>query len=217
MTQWLPTLITLALAAGPLAAQEPMYGLGMVVAGPVGALNSTTYASGAAESYNSGLGAQFTVSWPLDRSLAVRLNLGGTTYNGTATQGASNWNLYDATVSFGAEAEYFLGAGNANRHLGTYLIAGLALDFERFSTSSWDPYTVSSAIDKNRLGANAGLGHTFRSYRRWCWTLEAVYHQTLTDTATNAGAGAFPAGKYTRLVPGTPASDGFKLVLGMAF
>jgi len=208
MKKWIPTAITLALAAVPLAAQEPHYGLGIVLGVPTGALNSAGYPDGQIEGYNSGLGVQFTVSWPVDRSLALRLNVGGVTFDGTGSAtGQANWNVEDSLISVGGEAEVFLGDGSAQRHLGTYLIGGLSLDMERFSASDYDPaYFASSEVTKNRLAATVGIGHTFRSYGRYRWSMEAVYHKTLTGTDANDYSGV-----------GFPAADFVKLYVGFGF
>ena len=207
--------LTLVLAAAPLAAQDPHFGLGLVLGFPTGALNSTTYADGRTEGYNTGVGVQFTASWPVSRSLALRVNVGGITFNGTgSTPSNPNWNLEEDLVSFAGEAEYFLPGSSVSRHLGTYLIGGLGLDVEHFSAGSAYSYAYgydyvygpTVTADRTRLAATAGIGHTFRSYGRYRWSLEAVYHKTLTDTGDTSATGV-----------GYPSADFLKCSVGFGF
>ena len=206
MRIWMLAATTLALAAGiPLAAQDVNLGLGIMVGLPTGALDSTSYPDGATEAYSSGLGAKFTASWPVAHALAVRLNVSGITFNGTGSAPQTyNWNVQDSMFSVGGEAEYFLPDGSAERHLGTYLVGGLHSSFERFSASNYDPgFYPATTLEKTRLAATAGLGHTFRAYRRTRWSLEAVYHKTLTGTSSNdAALVGFPASDYVELYTG---------------
>jgi hypothetical protein len=206
MKTWILAATTLALAAGlPLAAQEPHFGVGVILGAPTGALNSTSYPDQATEAYNSGLGAQFTVSWPVDPALAVRLNVSGITFDGTGSAPMTyNWNVQDSIFSLGSEAEIFLADGSADRHLGTYLIGGLHLDMERFAASDYDPSSWSATtVNKNRIAGTVGVGHTFRGRGWGRWTLEAAYHKTLTDTSSNDDAGVgFPASDYLKFYAG---------------
>lgn len=209
MKSWILAGTILALALGtPLAAQDVHYGVGLILGGPTGALNSTSYPDGSRETYDNGLGAQFTASWPLDRSLAMRLNVSGISFYGTGMAPQTfDWNLRESVFSVGGEAEVFVADGNAPRHLGTYLIGGLHADFERFSASDYNPsFFNATSVNKTRLAATAGIGHTFRSYGRSRWSLEAAYHRTLTGTDTNNDAGV-----------GFPAADYVKLYVGLAF
>ncbi|BDU74552.1 outer membrane beta-barrel protein [Mesoterricola silvestris] len=203
MKTWILAATTLALTVGaPLAAQEPHFGLGVTVGVPTGALNSTTYAGGATESYDSTLGLQFTASFPVDRSLAWRLNLSGQTFSGHVDEpGQFRVNTQDAMFSIGADAQIFVGGGNAQRHIGTYLIGGLALDLERFSSSYDDPsYYPDTVTNKSRMGLNVGIGHSMRYIGRWRWNFEATYHKTLSSHDT--GAGDPPAADFIRLGAG---------------
>ncbi len=209
MKTWILAATTLALAtAAPLAAQTPNFGLGLILGVPTGALNSSSYPDGQNETYNSSLGGQFTVSWPVQQALALRLNLSGIAFDGTGSApGFYNWNVQDSVFSIGGEAELFLPDGNVERHLGSYLIGGLHSDFEHFSASNFDPsYAAFTSVDKTRLAATVGFGHTFRGYGRTHWTLEAAYHKTLTGTDSNDSAGL-----------GFPASDYLKFYAGIAF
>ncbi len=209
MRIWIPVGITLALAAAtPLAAQQPNFGLGVTLGVPTGALNSSSYPDGSQETYDSGVGGQFTLSWPLDRSLAMRLNVSGISFYGTGrAPGFFDWNLRESMFSVGGEAQVFMADGNASRHVGTYLLGGLHADFERFSASDSDPRSfAATSISKTRLGGTAGIGHTFRSYGRSRWSMEAAYHKTLTGTDSNTDAGV-----------GFPAADFVKFYVGFAF
>lgn len=164
------TATTLALSIGaPMAAQRPNYGVGVLLGVPSGALNSKSYSDASTETYNSGLGAQFTASWPLDRNLGLRLNVSGIDFNGTGSAPQTyNWNVEDSLFSIGAEGEVFLSDGNVERHLGTYLIGGLHTDFERFAASDYDPSVfAATTVNKTRLAATVGVGHTFRVYGRF--------------------------------------------------
>ena len=214
MKRWVLTCISLTLAAGgPLATLEaqaawngrPNLGVGLLVGVPTGALGRTSYGDGSSETYNTGLGAQFTLSWPVAPALSLRLNASGITFQGTGRAPQTyDWNVQDQTFSLGGEAELFLADGNAARHLGTYLLGGLHADFERFSASNYDPsYDAAAAVNKTRLGATLGLGHTFRTYGGYRWSLEAAYHKTLTDTASDDSAlVGFPAADYVQLYAG---------------
>jgi hypothetical protein len=202
MKKWIFAATTLVLASGaPLAAQDVHFGIGVNLSVPTGAFNSTNYGGGARETYDSALGAQFTVSFPVDRSLALRLNIGGTTFSGTGDDPGgrpSHYNTQNAMFSIGGDAQVFLADGDARRHVGTYLIGGLALDMERFSASVDDPsFFPDTVLNKTRLGLNVGLGHSFRYVGRWRWTLEATFHKTLTAHDTDAGDP--PAADFARL------------------
>lgn len=198
--------LTLALAAAsPLSAQQPSFGAGFILGAPTGALSSTSYPDTASEKYNGGVGGQFTISWPVDRSLAMRLNLSAITFDGTGSAPQTyNWNVQDSMFSIGGEAEVFMAGGSAERHLGTYLIGGLHADFERFAASNYDPtYFAATTLNKTRLAATAGIGHTFRTYGRLRWTLEGAFHKTLTDTSSDDSAGiGFPASDYLKFYGG---------------
>jgi hypothetical protein len=209
MKTWILAASVLALTtAAPLAAQTPNFGVGVILGVPTGALNSASYGDGSSETYNTGFGAQFTASWPVEQNLALRLNVSAITFDGTGSAPRTyNWNVQDSMFSVGGEAEIYLPDGNAQRHLGTYLIGGLHTDFERFSASDYDPtYFAATTVNKTRLAATAGVGHTFRAYGRYHWTLEAAYHKTLTGTDSNDSAGV-----------GFPASDYLKVYAGFAF
>lgn len=199
MKKWVPTVLALALAAGPLAAQESRFGLTGYLGIPTGDFNGITYPNGDHETYDTGIGVQFTISTPLDRQFALRFNTGVTAFEGNYD--SYNYGRYSAHHSMwhlGGEAQLFLGDGNAMRHIGSYLIGGLEADFERFAYG--DDYYDSSydnAIRKTRLGMTAGFGHAFRSTGRGRWVFEAVFHKTLT--ANDTANGDMPSADFVKL------------------
>lgn len=208
------SILLLPAAAVPLAAQTPNLGVAVNVCVPTGGFNNTNYADGSSEGYDTNLGAQFTLSFPVDRNFALRLNVGGVTFTGDGNLAGMDYrdptatvhgNLQDSMWSVGGEAQLFFADGNAMRHVGSYFIGGLSLDFERFSWSQFnDPNFYPDAVtNKTRLGADVGFGHSFRGVGRWRWTLEGVYHTTLTNADTNAGD--------------PPASSFVKVSVGMIF
>jgi hypothetical protein len=206
MKKW--TIPALALVAGlcaPLRAQEARFGVALNLAIPTGALSGTTYPPDAyvtaptRESYDAGIGAQFTVSFPRDRSLALRLNLGGQSFSGRSTApGYARVNLQQQMVSLGADLQLFLADGNAFRQSGTYVLAGVAADFERFDSSYSDPnWYPDNTLNRTRLGGVLGIGHSFRPYGGLRYSLEAALHKTLSGTDTAAGDP--PASDFVRI------------------
>jgi hypothetical protein len=207
----------LVLALGiPLAAQDPHFGLGLSLSVPTGGFNSTNYApagpGGVAsnEGYDSTVGAQFTVSFPLDRKLALRIDAYGQTTTGQDTaSGYASYNLQHQLISLGGEAQYFLGTGDAYRHRGAYLVGGLSMDLENFSSSYGNPNWSGYNINKTRLGGLVGVGYSFRPFGRWRTNAELAFHKTLTDDATNVQ----PANG----TPGTPPADFVRMSYGFIF
>jgi len=200
MKSWILAVVAVVLAAGPLAAQDVHLGVGVDLGIPTGDFSSST-AGGYSQSYNTNLGARISASFPVDRNLAVRLSLGGTTFTGTAgfPDGTST-NLQDDMFTLGGEAQLFLANGNAARHIGSYLIGGAEVDFERFSASTTDPnFDPYAVANRTRMALVAGFGHSFRTYGRGRWTMEAAYHKTLTGVDTPNG---FPPADYLRLSVG---------------
>ena len=144
-------LLPLLLATGPvLLAQSPHMGFSLNLLVPSGAFASQSYpayyslSSGRTipaqkESYDIGLGGSFTVSFPVDRNLAVRLNLSGSQQNGTnRAPGESTINLRHSQFNLGGDLQIFPG-GTAFRHRGLYFMAGLSADFEQFDRSFGGP------------------------------------------------------------------------------
>ena len=207
----------LVLAVGvPLAAQEPHFGLGLSLSVPTGSFNSANYQPAGQggvpsnESYDTTLGGQFTVSFPLDPKLALRLDIYGQTTSGQDTApGYASYNLQHQLFSLGGEAQYFLGRGDAYRHRGAYLVAGLSMDLENFSSSYGDPNWSGYSVNKTRLGGLAGWGYSFRPFGRWRTNAEVAFHKTLSGY----GNSVQPASG----TPGIPAADFFRLTYGVVF
>jgi hypothetical protein len=134
--------------------------------------------------------------------VAARLNISGQAFSGRATSpGDFRRNLDYSVFSIGGEGQFFLWGGNAYRHLGGYLIAGASADFERFSASYWDPDDDPSRVERRtRLGGTAGFGYSFRPNGGVRWTVEAVFHKTLTSSDTLAGDP--PAGDFVKIGAG---------------
>ena len=215
-TSYALALVSLLALGAPLAAQEPHFGLGISLSVPTGAMNGTNYppsgnvTSPAHESYNSTLGGQFTVSFPMDLKTALRLDVYGEGSNGTNTApGYVDVDLHHSLLSIGGEFQVFPGMGSAERHRGGYLVGGLSMDLERFSSDLGYPYGYSASTDVTRLGGLVGVGYSFRPYRGWHSNVEVDFHKTLTGT--DAGTGAASG------TPGTPASDSLRFTYGIIF
>ena len=210
--------IALVLALGaPLAAQAPHFGFGLTLSVPTGAFNSTDYPPSATvpspsnEGYNTTLGGQFTVSFPVDPKLALRLDIYGQSSDGKDTApGYAAYNLRHELLSFGGEAQFFPGDGSAYRHVGSYVLGGLSMDLERFSSSYGDPYWYGYSTDKTRLGGLIGWGYSFPPYRRWRSNVEIAFHKTLSyhnDTSIQP----------TPSAPATPPADFLRVGYGLVF
>lgn len=206
------TLLLAGLISATLTAQEPRMGLGLNLILPTGGFRSTSYGPtaelprGQEEGYDVGVGAQFTMSFPLDTRTAVRLNLSGHSVRGTNTApGEATLTLEHNLFSLGAEMQFF--SGSAYRHRGAYLLAGVCADFESFSRGygDWDMQfgTPDSTTRKSRTAATFGVGRTFGYDSGMRFTLEGVYHKTLS--------GNDPA----RMEP--PSTDFLKISFGWIF
>lgn len=202
-------LALVLLAAPALGAQDPHVGFGFNLSFPAGGFRNSTYAPHGTvtvpqnEGYDLGIGGQFTLSFPVDRMLAVRLNMGGQVTNGSNTAaGYDKINLQHSIFSVGGDMQIFVN-GSADRHRGSYLIAGLSGDFERFDRSFGDPnYDTTTTERKSRLGGNFGFGHSF-GFAGSRFTFEATYHKTLTGD---------DVAKYE-----PPATDFGRISLGWVF
>jgi hypothetical protein len=210
------TCLALALAClGPLQAQSPNFGLSIFVSAPSGRFAETKYQedieglpSVATEGYDVGFGGQFTMSFPLQKTLAFRAGIAGMSSKGTSTMpGYETIFLRHTLVSLSGEFQIFL--DDAYRHRGGYVIAGISGDFERFERSyddrwdsRWDDYSEMDVERKNRLGGILGVGHTFYG-SSFKFTVEAAYHTSLTGKDFNRGE---PIG-----------SDFVKVSLGLVF
>jgi hypothetical protein len=194
-------LLPLLLATGgALRAQNPHLGFSLNLVVPTGNFASTTlppYYSPSAgyvippqkQTYDVGLGGSFTVSIPVDRALAMRLNLSGMGESGTdRAAGEPTINLRHSMFSIGGDLQIFPG-GTAFRHRGFYLVGGLSADFEQFDRSFGDPQYSwdTDTTKKSRLGASGGFGHSFGLDAGMRFTLEVTYHKSLTAHDVEAG------------------------------
>lgn len=210
-------VMPLLLGSGPLLkAQAPHMGFTLNLLLPTGEFASKTYpyfdpTTGLLltqkETYDLGLGGSFTVSFPMDRTVAIRLNLSGGSTNGTnRAPGAQTINLRHSQFNLGGDLQIFP-QGSAFRHRGLYFLAGLSADFEQFDRSFGDPqydyYYNTDTTRKSRLGATAGFGHTFGYDAGMRFTMEATFHKTLTGNDVNAGD--------------PPSTDYVKLGFGFVF
>jgi hypothetical protein len=205
------TLALVLALGGTLAAQEPHFGLGIGLSIPTGKFNSTSYSypdgTTSTEGYDTTLGGQFTVSFPVDQRLALRLDVYGQSTTGTDTAPAlPTYNLQHDLFSLGGEAQYFPGNGDAYRHRGGYLLGGLSMDLERFRSRFFD---LDYDVNKTRLGGLVGAGYSFRPFGRWRTNAELAFHKTLSAYDTNA--------QPTVGNPAAPPADFVRLTYGVVF
>ena len=208
----LPLLIA---SGGALRAQSPHIGFSLNLLFPTGEFSSKTYPAYYSPSagytippqkatYDVGLGGSFTVSFPVDRSLAIRLNLSGSAENGTnRAPGETTINLRHSQFNLGGDLQIFPD-GTAYRHRGLYFVVGVSADFEQFDRSFGDPlYDYTDTTRKSRMGVSIGLGHSFGYDAGTRFTLEATFHKTLTSHDVDAGD--------------PPATDFVKVGFGFVF
>ncbi len=214
-------VLPLILASGSaLKAQNPHMGFSLNLTIPTGEFGTKSYApyinsSGnlvpvQKETYDAGLGGSFTVSFPMDRTLAIRLNLSGSAESGTnRAQGFDTINLRHSMFAIGGDLQIFP-QGTAFRHRGLYFVAGLSADFEQFDRSFGDLnssyYYNNYDVDtthKSRLGGSLGIGHSFGYDAGVRFTMEATFHKTLTGNDVAAG--------------NPPSTDFVKLGFGFVF
>ncbi len=189
----LPALLALVGTGSALHAQQPRMGVMLNLVLPTGDFNNhgglAQYPNDPAfypysQGFDVGLGGQFTISFPVDPKLAIRLNFGGLVTDGTYRDDYPNkLNLRHSMFSVGGDLQIF--TQSAFRHRGTYFLAGISADFERFenSTGDFNSYWNDAYVDttrKSRMGGNFGIGHTFGFDAGTRFTLEATYHTTLT-------------------------------------
>jgi len=207
--------LPLILLSGPaLKAQRPHVGFSLNLTIPTGEFGSKTYppyinsfgnpVPVQKETYDAGLGGGFTVSFPMDRTLAIRLNLNGSSENGTnRAQGYDTINLRHSIFAIGGDLQIFP-QGTAFRHRGLYFVAGLSADFEQFDRSFGDPlYDYTDTTRKSRMGGSLGIGHSFGYDAGVRFTMEATFHKTLTGNDVAAG--------------NPPSTDFVKLGFGFVF
>ncbi len=203
-------ILPLLLASGQaLRAQSPHLGFSVNLTIPTGDFASKTYLTTTGhekETYDLGLGGSFTASFPVDRNLAFRLDLSGSSETGVnRAAGYSDLNLRHSLFSVGGDLQIFP-QGTAFRHRGLYFVAGLSADFEQFSRgygNDYYYYNDSSSTSKSRLGGKVGIGHSFGFDAGRKFTVEATYHTTLTSKDVNAGD--------------PPSTDFLKLGFGLVF
>lgn len=215
----IPALLALAGSGSALQAQQPRMGVALNLVLPTGTFSSRdglaidTWSNPYRfnEGYDLGLGAQFTVSFPVDPKLAIRLNIGGQVEDGSNTApGYDKINLRHSMFSVGGDLQIF--TQSAYRHRGTYFLAGIAADFERFErtfgtfdNNYWNNEDIDSTR-KSRLGGNFGIGHTFGYDAGMRFTMEATYHTTLTGRDVDTD------------IPGvTRSTDFVRLSFGVVF
>ncbi|MBK8726108.1 MAG: hypothetical protein IPL96_08610 [Holophagaceae bacterium] len=210
MKKHLLPVLALVLAAPCLQAQSPRFGVALNLAFPTGEFRNKTYPANAditvpqQEGYDVGLGGQFTISFPLDPGIAMRLNFSGQSINGTNTAPPyEKINLQHTIFSVGGEFQFFLN-GNAWRHRGTYLLLGPSADFERFDRSRYDDVDTNPEYTerKSRLGGTIGIGHSF-GIEAARFNLEVAFHKTLSGNDMAKGE--------------PPSSDFVKVSLGWVF
>jgi len=185
--------IALAFASlASLQAQSPNFGFAFNVLVPSGQFRESVYPPSLdvsvrqLEGYDIGVGGQFTMSFPVQRNLAFRIGIDGTSTSGTNTaSGYDTIHLRHTMFSLSGEWQFFF--TDAYRHRGTFFAAGVSADFERFARSfedgwyKWDQnYSEIDVSRKNRLGGIISFGHTFYG-SLFNFTTELSYHATLTN------------------------------------
>jgi len=200
----LPLLLLLG-ASLAAQAQEPRIGVGLNLAFPTGGFSRTSYPPvlqgdpNQVETYDLGIGAQLSASFPLDQHVAFRAVMAYQATNGNYTDGYDRINLQHNLFSLGGDIQIF--TESAYRQRGPYLFGGLSADFERFDRSYGEvnvDYTES--YNKSRLGGTVGLGNSFPMAGGTRWILEAAYHTSLTGMDTRAGDP--PATSFVRVTVG---------------
>ncbi|MBI4911609.1 MAG: hypothetical protein HY823_02625 [Acidobacteria bacterium] len=206
-----PLVPLLALGFAPaLQAQEPHFGFGFNLAFPTGEFRSRTtqgpsiatvppVQSTQTEGFDAGFGGQFTISFPIQPTMAFRMNFGGQSTSGTRSYSAgySRDDLQHNIFSLAGEMQLFLNGG-ANRHRGSYFFFGPSADFERWDYTygrhdSWDYETYDR---KSRMGANFGFGHSF-GYFAGRFTMEVAFHKTLSGN--DVAKGDPPSADFVKL------------------
>jgi hypothetical protein len=198
--------------ASSLGAQEPHFGFAFNLAFPTGDFREKTYpppsatASSYKDGFDAGFGGQFTMSFPIERNFAIRMNFGGQSTSGSSSGvGYSRQKLQHNLFSLGGEFQLFVN-GSALRHRGTYFFFGPSADFERWDYSDddrhdyWDDYTTYDR--KSRMGATFGIGNSFGTHAGR-FTMEFGYHKTISGNDSAKGD--------------PPSADFVKLTFGWVF
>lgn len=129
------------------------------------------------------------MSFPLQKTLAFRVGIGGISSRGTSTVPNED-TIFLRHSMFNLSGEFQIFFDDAYRHRGAYAIAGLSGNFERFERSyddNWNAYRDYSEVNvtrKSRLGGIIGMGHTFYGAAAK-FTTEIAYHATLTGKDLN--------------------------------
>ncbi len=194
-TRVLACLAAIGLAA-PLCAQEPHFGFAFNLGFPTGDFREKSYpppqagANGYTDGFDAGFGGQFTISFPVERNFAIRMNLTGQSTSGSSTgTGYDKQDLQHNLFSLAGEFQLFLN-GSAMRHRGTYFYFGPSADFERWDYAYdrhydyWNDYTTYQR--KSRMGANFGIGNSFGTYAGR-FTMEFGFHKTISGNDTAKG------------------------------
>lgn len=193
--------------AAPLAAQDPHFGFAFNLGFPTGDFREKTYPppsstlSSYKDGFDAGFGGQFTMSFPIERNFAIRMNFNGHSTSGSSTGASYNrQKLQHNIFSLGGEFQLFLN-GSAQRHRGTYFFFGPSADFERWDYSDdwhndyhWDDYTTYDR--KSRMGATFGIGNSFGSHAGR-FTMEFGFHKTLSGN--DSAKGDPPSADFVKL------------------
>jgi hypothetical protein len=132
------------------------------------------------------MSGRFAATFPLlSGHLGLRA-IAGFAYNSGANtaHGYPDLGLGYLAVGAGGELQVFF--DESFKHRGTYVFGGAAANNETFTESD-----TSFTTKKTRLGATAGLGHTFAPRTgKGGWTIELAYHATISgkDTAGTIAA-----------------------------
>lgn len=191
--------------ASTLGAQDPHFGFAFNLAFPTGEFREKTYAPNSTvttpqkEGFDVGMGAQFTMSFPIEKSVAIRMNFGGQSTSGSNTAaGYAKQDLSHNIFSLGGELQLFVN-GSALRHRGTYFFFGPSADFERWDytyDNHHDYWDYSTYQRKSRMGATFGIGNSFGTYTGR-FTMELGFHKTLSGN--DAGVGDPPSADFVKL------------------
>jgi hypothetical protein len=144
------------------------------------------------QGYDPGLCARLTVTFPLFKKLGFRAGAGFAYNWGTNTApGYADIGMGYMAVGAGGELQVFF--DNAYLHRGPYLFGGATVNNETFTQTG-----TSFTERRVRLGATAGVGHSFRALSGGGgWTIELAYHATLSGKDTASGDPV--AADYVRL------------------
>ena len=207
-SQTLACLAAFGLASS-LGAQDPHFGFAFNLAFPTGEFREKSYAPTSTvlatqkEGDDIGVGGQFTLSFPLENTVAIRLNFGGQSTSGSNTApGYAKQTLQHNIFSIGGDFQLFIN-GSARRHRGTYFFFGPSADFERWDyredagSDHWHDYWDYTTYErKSRMGANFGIGNSFGTHVGR-FTMEVGFHKTLSGN--DAAKGEPPSADFVKL------------------